>query len=273
VSINCGAIPRDLLESNLFGHVKGSFTGAVRDSAGLFQVAEGGTFFLDEVGETPLATQVKLLRALQEREIIPVGGTQAVKIDCRLVAATNADLDKEVAEGRFRADLFYRLNVIPIQLPPLRQRRDDIPLLVDHFLKRHAGGGVEKSVNKDALDLIMKHDWPGNVRELENVMERVLILDDSGTIEPTDLPDNIRFGQQQRGSLVIESPDLTLEQLEKEYILKVLQHTNWQKKRASEILGINASTLYRKLISYGIERRGQGSGGGVGDEGMGEDAA
>jgi DNA-binding NtrC family response regulator len=134
VSINCGAIPRDLLESNLFGHVKGSFTGAVKDSPGLFQVAEGGTFFLDEVGEMPLATQVKLLRALQEREIIPVGGTQPVKIDCRLVAATNVDLEREVAEGRFRADLFFRLNVIPLRMPALRQRRDDIPLLVDHFL-------------------------------------------------------------------------------------------------------------------------------------------
>src|SRR5438093_2367638 len=148
VSINCGAIPRDLLETNLFGHVKGSFTGAVKDSAGLLQVAEGGTFFLDEVGETPLATQVKLLRALQEREIIPVGGTQSVKIDCRLVAATNSDLDKEVAEGRFRADLFYRLNVIPIRLPSLRQPRDDIPLLVDHFLKRQAQGSTSKTVSK-----------------------------------------------------------------------------------------------------------------------------
>jgi two-component system response regulator PilR (NtrC family) len=170
VSINCGAIPRDLLESNLFGHVKGSFTGAVKDSPGLFQVAEGGTFFLDEVGEMPLATQVKLLRALQEREIIPVGGTQPVKIDCRLVAATNVDLEREVAEGRFRADLFFRLNVIPLRMPALRQRRDDIPLLVDHFLKRHAKGGTVKTVSKEAMDLLLKYYWPGNVRELENVM-------------------------------------------------------------------------------------------------------
>src|SRR5438552_10584290 len=138
VSINCGAIPRDLLESNLFGHVKGSFTGAVKDSPGLFLVAEGGTFFLDEVGETPLATQVKLLRALQEREIIPVGGTQPIKIDCRLVAATNADLEREVAAGRVRADVFYRRNVIPLKLPALPQRRHDIPLMVDHFLRRYA---------------------------------------------------------------------------------------------------------------------------------------
>ncbi len=260
VSINCGAIPRDLLESNLFGHVKGSFTGAVRDSAGLFQVAEGGTFFLDEIGEMPHATQVKLLRALQEREIIPVGGTQPVKIDCRLVAATNADLEKEVAEGRFRADLFYRLNVIPIKLPSLRMRRDDIPLLVDHFLKRHDQGGAPKSVNKEAVELLMKYDWPGNVRELENVMERALVLDESGTIEPEDLPDKIRFGVQQRGTLVIDSPNMTLEELEREYILKVLHHTRWQKKRASEILGINASTLYRKLISYGFEKGGAGEG-------------
>jgi DNA-binding NtrC family response regulator len=256
VSINCGAIPRDLLESNLFGHVKGSFTGAVRDSAGMFQVAEGGTFFLDEVGEMPLATQVKLLRALQEREIIPVGGTQPIKVDCRLVAATNADLEREVAEGRFRADLFYRLNVIPIKLPPLRLRRDDIPLLVDHFMKRHAQNNPAKVVSKEALELLMKYDWPGNVRELENVMERALILDEGGNIGPEDLPDKIRFGQSHRGSLVIDSPTLTLEELEKEYILKVLNYTRWQKKRASEILGINASTLYRKLITYGVERPG-----------------
>jgi DNA-binding NtrC family response regulator len=254
VSINCGAIPRDLLESNLFGHVKGSFTGAVRDAAGLFQVAEGGTFFLDEIGDMPHATQVKLLRALQEREIIPVGGTQPIKIDCRLVAATNADLEREVAEGRFRADLFYRLNVIPIKLPPLRHRRDDIPLLVDHFLKRQPASDRQKTVSKDAMETLMKYDWPGNVRELENVMERALVLDESGIVEPEDLPEKIRFGIQQRGTLVIDSPTLTLEELEKEYILKVLHHTRWQKKRASEILGINASTLYRKLIGYGFEK-------------------
>ena len=261
VSINCGAIPRDLLESNLFGHVKGSFTGAVRDSAGLFQVAEGGTFFLDEVGDMPIATQVKLLRALQEREIIPVGGTQPIKIDCRLVAATNSDLEKEVAAGRFRADLFYRLNVIPIRLPSLRQRRDDIPILVDHFLKRHAQNHTPKTVNKDAMDLLMRYDWPGNVRELENVMERALILDESGVIGPDDLPEKIRFGHSQRGSLVIDTPTLTLEELEKEYILKVLNHTRWQKKRASEILGINASTLYRKLLGYGLDKGEQNDAG------------
>ena len=170
------------------------------------------------------------------------------------MAATNADLEREVAEGRFRADLFYRLNVIPIRLPSLRQRRDDIPLLVDHFLKRFAENNPPKSVGKEAMELLMKYDWPGNVRELENVMERALILDESGVIEPEDLPDKIRFGQSHRGSLIIESPTLTLEELEKEYILKVLNHTRWQKKRTSDILGINASTLYRKLIAYGVEK-------------------
>jgi DNA-binding NtrC family response regulator len=273
VSINCGAIPRDLLESNLFGHVKGSFTGAVKDSPGLFQVAEGGTFFLDEVGDMPLATQVKLLRALQEREIIPVGGTQPIKIDCRLVAATNADLDREVAEGRFRADLFFRLNVIPIKLPPLRQRRDDVPLLVDHFLKRYAQNNPAKTFAKEAMELLLKYEWPGNVRELENMMERALILDEDGVLGAEDLPDKIRFGQNHRGSLVIDSPDLTLEELEREYILKVLQFTRWQKKRASEILGINASTLYRKLIAYGVEKPGAGGIHDMSEDGERSDAA
>jgi DNA-binding NtrC family response regulator len=256
VSINCGAIPRDLLESNLFGHVKGSFTGAHKDQSGLFTVAEGGTFFLDEVGEMPLATQVKLLRALQEREIIPVGGTTPIKIDCRLVAATNADLEKEVAEGRFRADLYYRLNVIPVKLPPLRHRRDDIPVLVDHFLRKLAPNAGTKTIVKEAVEVLMKYDWPGNVRELENVIERSVILDEGGTIEVADLPEKVRFGTSPRGSLVIDSPNMTIEELEREYILKVLDYTKWQKKRASEILGINASTLYRKLLAYGLEKQG-----------------
>jgi DNA-binding NtrC family response regulator len=258
VSINCGAIPRDLLESSLFGHMKGSFTGAVKDQAGLFAVAEGGTFFLDEVGEMPLATQVKLLRALQEREIIPVGGTQPQRIDCRLVAATNAELEREVAEGRFRPDLYYRLNVIPIKLPPLRARRDDVPLLVDYFLRKLARSGEPKAIGKEAMELLIKYDWPGNVRELENLMERAVILDEDGSIDADDLPDRVRFGAAPKGSLVIDSPTLTLDELEKEYILKVLQYTKWQKKRASEVLGINASTLYRKLLAYGVERPGGG---------------
>jgi DNA-binding NtrC family response regulator len=252
VSINCGALPKDLLESNLFGHVKGSFTGAVRDQEGLMAVAGGGSFFLDEVGETLPATQVKLLRALQEREIIPVGGTKPRKIDVRLIAATNADLERAVAESRFRADLFYRLNVIQIRLPALRERKEDIEEMVDHFLKKLAGPKEIKTISKEARDCLMAYDWPGNVRELENVIERAVILTDDGVISPEDLPERVVQGGKGRGSLVIDNPNLTLEELEREYILKVLHHTGGQKKRASEILGINPSTLYRKLISYGL---------------------
>ncbi len=265
VSINCGALPKDLLESNLFGHVKGSFTGAIRDQDGMLKVAEGGSFFLDEVGETSPATQVKLLRALQEREIIPVGGTKPIKIDVRLIAATNADLERQVTEGRFRADLYYRLNVIPIRLPSLRERRDDIPLLVDHFLRKCCGEEL-KICAREAMELLIKYDWPGNVRELENVIERAVILNEGGVIGVDDLPIKIRTGGLRRGSLVIDSPSMTLEELEREYILKVLNHTNWHKKRASEILGINASTLYRKLQAYQMEGQGDGSDDGAGEE-------
>ena len=252
VSINCGALPKDLLESNLFGHVKGSFTGAVRDQEGLLAVAGGGSFFLDEVGETLPATQVKLLRALQEREIIPVGGTKPRKIDVRLIAATNADLERAVSENRFRADLFYRLNVIQIRLPALRERKEDIEEMVDHFLRKLTVGKEPKSVSKEARDSLLAYDWPGNVRELENVIERAVILTEDGVITPEDLPDRVLQGGKGRGSLVIDNPTMTLDELEREYILKVLHHTGGQKKRASEILGINPSTLYRKLLAYGL---------------------
>ncbi len=272
VSINCGALPKDLLESNLFGHVKGSFTGAVRDQLGLFQVAEAGTFFLDEVGETQPATQVKLLRALQEREIIPVGGTKPIKIDVRLVAATNADLERDVREGRFRTDLFYRLNVIPVRLPPLRQRLDDIPVLADHFLKRFLGPNGPKHLTKASLESLGRYHWPGNVRELENVIERAVILSDADEIDLCDLPEKVVRGEAARGSLIIDQPNMTLEELEREYILKVLEHTGWQKKRASDLLGINASTLYRKLQTYkaqGLIAEGEDAG----DEEMLDEAA
>ncbi|HEX7079057.1 MAG TPA: sigma-54 dependent transcriptional regulator [Candidatus Eisenbacteria bacterium] len=252
VSINCGALPKDLLESNLFGHVKGSFTGAVRDQEGLMAVAQGGSFFLDEVGETLPATQVKLLRALQEREIIPVGGTKPRKIDLRLIAATNADLERAVAESRFRADLFYRLNVIQVRLPALRERKEDIEEMVEHFLQKLTAGKEPKVLSKEARDALLNYDWPGNVRELENVIERGVILSDDGVLTPQDLPERVLQGAKGRGSLVIDNPTMTLDELEREYILKVLNHTGGQKKRASEILGINPSTLYRKLLSYGL---------------------
>jgi DNA-binding NtrC family response regulator len=259
LSINCGALNRDLLESTLFGHKKGSFTGAVKDQKGYFTVCENGTLFFDEVGEMAAATQVKLLRALQEREVIPIGANEAVKVNVRLVAATNADLEKEVAEGRFRPDLFYRLNVIPICVPSLRQRREDIALLVEHFIARSPGPNGPKKMGREVMEALEHYDWPGNVRELENVIERAVILSDGDVLGLEDLPEKILQGPTHRGGLIVDSPTLTLEELEREYILKVLTHTNWQKKKAADVLGINSSTLYRKLLSYGITTK-QGMG-------------
>ncbi len=255
VSINCGALPENLLESELFGHVKGSFTGAIRDKDGMFKVASGGTFFLDEVGETSLAIQVKLLRVLQEREIIPVGGTAPIKVDVRLIAATNADLEKAVKEERFRADLYYRLNVIPVHIPPLRERRDDIPLLVDHFLRIATDRtGRTKSIAKTSMDLLCAYDWPGNVRELENVIERGVILQDGDEIFPDNLPPKVCHHTSERRGVNVEDAQMTLDELEKQYLVSVLEETSWQKKKASSILGINASTLYRKIQRYGLSQ-------------------
>jgi two-component system response regulator PilR (NtrC family) len=253
VSINCGALPESLLESELFGHVKGSFTGAIKDKDGLFKVACGGTFFLDEVGETSPAIQVKLLRVLQEREIIPVGGTSPIKVDVRLIAATNADLERAVQEDTFRADLYYRLNVIPVVIPPLRDRRDDVVLLVDHFLKiASENSGRKRTLSRETMELLVNYDWPGNVRELENIIERAVILEESDEITIDSLPDKIRNHSQQRRKIVMEKAQMTLEELEKEYLISVLEATGWQKKKASSILGINASTLYRKIQRYGL---------------------
>ena len=256
VSINCGALPENLLESELFGHVKGSFTGAIRDKEGLFKVAQGGTFFLDEVGETSPTIQVKLLRVLQEREIIPVGGTNPIKVDVRLIAATNADLEKAVDDEKFRIDLYYRLNVIPVHLPPLRNRTDDIPLLVSHFLKKFNEVRkleAQRAISKEAMDVLTNYSWPGNVRELENVIERAVILEETTEIQVESLPEKLRLRETSPQSLITDRAQVTLEELEKEYLIKVLEDTNWQKKRASSILGINASTLYRKIQRYGLE--------------------
>ena len=255
VSINCGALPENLLESELFGHKKGSFTGAIREKDGLFKVACGGTFFLDEVGETSPAIQVKLLRVLQEREIIPVGGTRPIKVDVRLIAATNADLEENVKNGSFRPDLYYRLNVIPVKIPPLRKRQSDIPLLIDHFLKRASEKTKQKkTISKKALELMVEYDWPGNVRELENIVERAIVLQEGNKIQPHDLPDKIRFHSRSSRNIVLDDTQMTLQELEKEYVISVLDETGWQKKKASEILGINASTLYRKIQRYGLKR-------------------
>jgi transcriptional regulator with PAS, ATPase and Fis domain len=227
----------------------------VRDKEGLLAVAKGGTFFLDEVGETSPSIQVKLLRVLQEREIIPVGGVKPIKVDVRLIAATNADLEKNVETGRFRADLFYRLNVIPIHIPPLRERKDDIPLLVDHFLSLYCESAERpaKSLSPEAFDILMRYDWPGNVRELENALERAVILQEDRVITSEDFPEKIRMRDDGKRGSLIGSSGVTLDELEKEYVLKVLDETGWHKKKAATILGINASTLYRKLQRYGCE--------------------
>lgn len=253
ISINCGALTETLLESELFGHVKGSFTGASRDKKGLFAEAEGGTFFLDEIGETSLSTQVKLLRVLQEWEIIPVGSTKAIPINVRLIAATNADLEEMVKTGRFRSDLFYRLSVIPIHVPPLRERTDDIPLLCDHFLKKFSNG--EKTLTTEALDIIKDYPWPGNVRELENLIEQLVVLTKHSEISPDDLPEKIKEGEMERLGEIDSPPNPTLEMIEKAYIQWILTQTKWHKSEAATILGIDPSTLSRKITRYDLDPR------------------
>ncbi len=259
VAINCGAIPETLLESQLFGHVKGSFTGADKDHGGFCRQAEGGTIFLDEIGETPHAIQVKLLRMLQEREIYPVGSSKPEKVNLRVVAATNRDLEDEVAKGNFRIDLFYRLNVIPLNLPPLRERADDIPLLVDHFLRRccpnEYQGNLGSMIQESAMKALQAYDWPGNVRELENVIERASIIRDADMITVNDLPEDFQNAVGSEGATgnLAVGGQITLDDLEKGHILAVLESTGGARKLTSEILGINASTLYRKLKKYGLQ--------------------
>jgi DNA-binding NtrC family response regulator len=252
LSINCGALPENLLESELFGHVKGSFTGAVRDKQGLFAAARGGSFFLDEVGEMPPSLQVKLLRVLQEREAIPVGATEAIPVDVRIIAATNRDLEEEIRRGNFRSDLFYRLNVIAVNLPPLRERRDDLLLLIESFLQNLAteSGGEIKALASDALDAVMVYEWPGNVRELENALEHANVLTRGNLIEAAELPE--RITKRRKEPLVAERSyrNPTLEVIERAYIMYVLQAEGGNKTRAAEVLGIDPSTLYRKLSRY-----------------------
>ncbi|MES2523622.1 MAG: sigma-54 dependent transcriptional regulator [Gemmatimonadota bacterium] len=253
LSINCGALPESLLESELFGHVKGSFTGAVKDKTGLFAAAENGTFFLDEIGETTASTQVKLLRVLQQREVIPVGATESLSVNARVLAATNRDLEEEIKRGSFRSDLFYRLNVIALHLPPLRSRSEDIPLLAAGFLARSATQRNEgiKTISESALDAMMAYQWPGNVRELENALERAVIMCGSETIGADDLPERVtaRRAEPLVSERVQASP--TLEAIERAYIQWVLQNEGGNKSRAADMLGIDPSTLYRKLARYG----------------------
>jgi len=255
VTINCAALPENLLETELFGHKKGSFTGAINNKEGLFKVAGGGTFFLDEVGNTSLAIQVKLLRVLEDKKIIPVGETKPIDVDVRLIAATNADLEDDVKEGRFRADLFYRLNVIPIQIPPLRERREDIPLLVEFFVERFCekNNVSIKAVSKEAMSLLLSYDWPGNVRELENIVERAVLLNRSDQLECEDFPGKV--SQPEKVAVVGERQPAnpTLESIEKAYIHFVMSQTDGKKTEAARILGIDTSTLYRKIQRYDLK--------------------
>ncbi len=249
LAVNCGAIPEDLLESELFGHSKGAFTGAVNDKAGLFRAASGGTVFLDEIAELPLALQSKLLRAIQEREVTPVGTSTPVKFDARIVAATNRDLEKEVNDGRFREDLFYRLNVVEIDLPSLRERTEDIPLLVRYFSGRTARGQnlPEKPITIPAMEALTAYAWPGNIRELENAVERAFILS-GDEITVADLPKKVVSDTFKQVQQDVEMR--SLEDVERDYVAEVMTAFDNDKVRAARVLGIDLSTLYRKLKRY-----------------------
>jgi len=257
VAVNCAAIPRDLLESELFGHVKGAFTGAIRDKAGKFQLAEGGTIFLDEVGDLPLELQPKLLRVLQERVVEPLGGSSLQKIDLRIVAATNADLEKGIAEGRFRDDLYYRLSVIPLHLPPLRERVEDIGLLVRYFLVKFGGSAV--SFTKEALERLQLYAWPGNVRELENTVERLLIMREGDSIGAGELPDKICASapKHEGGTLWLPPGGYPLEQLEREVVLEALTRCDWNQTAAARFLRIPRHTLIYRMEKYQITQPGR----------------
>jgi len=257
VAIDCGSLVPTLIESELFGYERGAFTGAVRSKQGLFQSANGGTVFLDEIGELPLELQAKLLRVLQEKEVRPVGSTQSTKVDVRVIVASNRDLESEYRAGRFRKDLYFRLNVVTVDLPPLRERRSDIPSLVHWFLDRSEGSSVQ--VTGAAMNCLLQYDWPGNVRELENCIERALALGSDKVIDIGDLPASIlTFASPESSNgngASVASNDL--EELEKAAIERVFQQVNGDKIRAGKILGISRATLYRKLKRYNIGARAQ----------------
>jgi two-component system response regulator AtoC len=263
VAINCGAIPADLLESELFGHVRGSFTGAVADKAGKFEVANNGTIFLDEIGTMPMHLQMKLLRVLQEQEVERVGSSKKVKLNVRVISATNANLEDEVKKGRFREDLYYRLNVIPILLPPLRERREDIALLARHFLQRlcREMGRPLMSIAPTAMRSLEAYDWPGNVREMENVIERTVALTEHESIERRDLPPNIGGGDGDEGEPDLLAPRVTeegvsmvelIERIERRMIREAMEISGGVKARAATLLGINRTTLVEKIKRLGL---------------------
>lgn len=275
IAINCGGIPASLLESELFGHTKGAFTGAITSRQGKFEMANGGTLFLDEIGDMSYELQVKLLRVLEERYIEPIGSSRQIPLDVRVISATNKDLEKQIEEGRFREDLYYRLNVIPIYLPPLRERRSDIPLLVEHFIKvfnktknRHI-----KAISSEAMDCLTRYNWPGNVRELRNAVEMMVVLKKEGTIEKQDLPPKILSQTKEIKEEVFtenthypptvlpeEGIDLTtaVTEYEKALILESLNRTGWVKQQAAKLLNLNRTTLVEKIKRYQLEKMAVG---------------
>ena len=255
VDINCAAIAENLLESELFGHEKGAFTGALGRKTGLFEMAAGGTLFMDEIGELDPKLQGKLLRALEQGSFFRVGGTQKVEVDVRIIAATNKDLALEVNENRFRSDLYYRINTIGIELPPLRDRVVDIPLIARHFLKKY-GGANPPVLTEEAMQALMDYRWPGNVRELRNVIERAVLLANGGVIHANDLPlMNVGGGGGNGASSVSSNgASVSLAELERRHIESVLRQANWHQGRAAMVLGISSKTLYRKIRDYGFSR-------------------
>jgi len=261
IKVNCAALPETLLESELFGHERGAFTGAIGRRPGRFELADGGTIFLDEIGEMTLATQAKLLRVLQEREFEPLGSTKTVKVDIRIIAASNKILGEEVKRGTFREDLFYRLNVVPIFLPPLRDRKEDVPLLIEHFLNiyNEKNGRRLHGFHPRALDALMRYSWPGNIRELENVVERAVILTRDDYVPFSELPESIRGAD---GDLLPDQfregirPGMTIREMEKELIIKTLEDNDGNRTRTSRVLGITRRTLQHKLKEYGLDKQG-----------------
>jgi two-component system response regulator HydG len=252
VSINCGAIQETLLLSELFGHEKGAFTGAINQKKGLVEMASGGTLFLDEIGEMGVEAQAKLLRFLQEGEIYRVGGKAPIKVNVRIVSATNRDLETQVKNGKFREDLFYRLNTVTLRIAPLRKRTGDVALLIEHFLKDDKLGiSIVKSVSSKAMEILKNYNWPGNVRELQNTVERFKILGESEVITENDIPFNVKnSNQESETDNFDDSTTLLLSQVEKRHIMKVLNHFKGNKTKAADALGITVKTLYNKLASY-----------------------
>jgi DNA-binding NtrC family response regulator len=256
VDINCGALPEQLVESELFGHVKGAFTGAGESKKGLFETAHSGTLFLDEVQALKPDLQARLLRALQERVIRRVGGRENIEVDVRVIAATNTNIAEAVKQGEFREDLYYRLNVVSIYLPPLRERREDIPLLIEHFLHRYAPPGGPRHFSNEATRLLLGYDWPGNVRELQNAVEHALAIGVSAQLTIADLPLHISGMVSQTGVAEPVGEGRTLEEVERRHILRIIEETGGNHLRAAEILGINRRTLYRKLEKYRVPTGG-----------------